>query len=369
MNAVRVGIIGCGQISPEYLSGLKPFDVVDVIACADLDGDRARALADESGVARACSPRELLEDPDVELVVNLTPPVAHATVSLEAIAAGKHVYSEKPLAVTVSEARAVLAAARDRGLLVGCAPDTFLGASLQTARKLIDDGAIGTPIAASAFLCEADHHEWHGDPRYLFASGGGPMLDTAPYYVTALIALLGPVRRVAGMAGSAPRERAITRGALRGTPIPVQVETHVAGTLELASGAIATMAISWDVWASTLPQLEIYGTDASLSAPDPNWHSGPIRLRAARQDEWEDVALTHDADVARSIGVVDMADAMRSGRPHRASGAVALHALDVMCAFEESSASGRHMVLDTTCERPPPLPAGRAEFATKEAMK
>ena len=356
MSGVGVGVLGCGDVSGKYFRGMKPFDVLDVVACADVDPQRARASAEAFGIARACSRQELLADPDVEIVVNLTPPLAHCEVNLEVIAAGKHLYSEKPLAATVVEGRAIIAAARDRGVRVGCAPDTFLGGALQTCRKLVDEGAIGRPVAATAFYLEGGHQDWHPDPRFFFAAGAGPMLDMGPYYLTALVALLGPVRRIAGVTSRAAHERTIQSEPLRGTRFAVEVDTHIAGTLEFASGAVASVAMSWDVpGATTVPHIEVHGTDGSLIAPDPNRHDGIVRVRRPGEPAWQDVQLTHDATVPRGIGVADLARAIRTGQPHRASGELALHVLEAMCAFQDSSDAGAHIALDTTCERPAAL--------------
>lgn len=357
MKRVGVGVIGCGMISEEYLRGMAMFDILDVVACADLDIELARSTSQEFGIARACSPQELFEDPDVELIVNLTPPLAHVGVNLEAIAAGKHIYCEKPLGVDVAEGEATITAARERDLLVGSAPDTVLGGTLQTVRKLIDEGAIGTPVAACGFfVCPGVEHIIP-HPRLYYGRGGGPMLDMGPYYVTAMISLLGPARRVTGSASATRLDRTTAFGPLVSTKIPVEVKTHITGTIEFASGAIATVMMSWDVWGSTLPFLEIYGTAGALTGPDPDYYDRGVRIMRAGQTEWEDVELTHDPTVIRGIGVADMAYALRTGRPHRANGAVALHALEIMCAFEKSCDTGAHVDLTTTCERPAALPA------------
>lgn len=373
MDRLRVAVLGCGMISDEYLKGMAMFDVLDVAACADLDAERARATALRFGVPRAGTPQEVYDDDTIELVVNLTPPLAHAPVNMRALAAGKHVYCEKPLAVDLDEAAAALAAARERGLLVGCAPDTFLGGALQTARGLIDRGAIGRPVAASAcFSCPGPEYMLT-HPRAWYEPGGGPMLDMGPYYVTALIALLGPAVRVSGSVGAAHAERTATLGALAGTALPVRVPTHVTGTIEFASGALATVTMSWDEWATTLPHLEIYGTAGSITGPDPDYHDGSVRLMRAERARWEEfdafrvlrvedrdwehVPLTHDGAVLRGIGVADMAYALRGGRPHRASGELALHALEIMTAFERSARERAHVTLASTCGQPAALPA------------
>jgi predicted dehydrogenase len=357
MKKVTVGVVGCGMISDEYLRGMQIFEILDVLACADLDQARARMRAEEFGVERACSPQQLLEDPEIEIVVNLTPPAAHAQINGEAIAAGKHVYTEKPLAITVEEGLSTVSAARERGVLVGCAPDTVLGGTLQTVRKLVDDGAIGRPVAASACFQIPGPEYLVPDASAWYQAGVGPMMDMGPYYITSLISLLGPARRVSGSVSGAGGERTAGLGPLAGTKLPVHVPTHVTGTVEFASGAVATVTMSWEVWGTTIPFLEIYGTQGSLTGPDPDYYDRSVRVLTAGQTDWQEVELTHDSEVERGIGVADMAYALRSGRPHRANGDVALHALEIMRAFEKSSVAGAHVTLSTTCERPAALPA------------
>ncbi len=367
MQPAKIGIIGCGNICGAYLRHAKMFDVLDVAACADTVPERARNKAAEYGVPKACSVEELLADLAIEIVLNLTTPKAHFEVAMRAVEAGKHVYNEKPLTVTREESRTLLAAAEARGVRVGCAPDTFLGAGIQTCRKLIADGVIGKPIAATAFMMSHGPESWHPAPQFYYEKGGGPMLDMGPYYLTAFIALIGPIRRVAGMACATFPTRTITSEPLRGTTIPVEVPTHVAGLMEFAddasnAGAVGTIITSFDVWAATVPLIEIHGTLGSLSVPDPNGFGGPVRVRRAGEKGWRDVPLTHPhATGGRSLGVADMAYALRSARPHRASGEMAAHVLDIMHAFPEASETGRTIELTTTCERPAPLPVGLRE--------
>ncbi len=354
---VKVGVIGCGNISSNYLNHMRAFEILEIKATADLIHSRAEAKAAEAG-ARAMPVAELLADPEIEIVVNLTPPLAHAGVSLAAIAAGKHVHSEKPLAVTREEGQQVLEAARARGVLVSCAPDTFLGGGLQTSRKLIDDGWIGRPVAAAAFFMGHGPETWHPNPEFFYKFGAGPMLDVGPYYITALVHLLGAVQRVAASTQISFPERLILSQPFYGQMIQVEMPTHVTGVLDFASGVVGTVVASFDVWDSTLPRIEIYGSEGSLSVPDPNIFGGPVRVRRAGADAWSDVPLTHSADVGRGIGVADLAYAIRCGRSQRASGALAYHVLDVMSAFQESSDSDRHVYLQSQVERPAPLPMG-----------
>ena len=358
-----VGLIGCGTISGQYLSSLPRFPGVEVVACADIDMARAKSRASEFDVPRAISVEELLSSPDVELVINLTVPKAHAEVSLAAIAAGKHVYSEKPLAVAREDGDAILDAAHQHGVTVGCAPDTFLGGGIQTCRKLIDEGAIGRPIAATAFMVNHGHEHWHPDPAFYYQEGGGPMFDMGPYYLTALVNLMGPIRRVTGSAGGAFPERTIASEPLRGQKVNVEVPTHVAGVLDFEGGAIGTIITSFDVWASRLHRsIEVYGTEGTLSVPDPNVFGGSVHVQRGRGTEWRLLPLTHP-EGSRGLGVAEMAAALRDGRRSRVDAELAHHVLDIMHAVHESSAEGRHIAIVTTCERPaavePGLPEGR----------
>ena len=355
---VNVGVIGCGKISDAYFSGCRTFPILNIRACADLDLERAREKAAQHNIPLALSVDELLADPEIELVINLTVPQAHAEVNLRAIAAGKHTYCEKPLAVTRADALQTLEAAHARGVLVGCAPDTVLGGGIQTCRGLIDQGAIGVPVAATAFMVSHGPESWHPNPGFYYQIGGGPMLDMGPYYLSALITLLGPIRRVTGSTRISFPERIATSPARNGERLPVEVPTHVAGLIDFASGAIGTIITTFDVWSSHLPRLEIYGSEGSLSVPDPNTFRGPVKLRRAGEAEWSEIELTHTDAIGRGTGVADMAYAIRSGRPHRASGELAYHVLDAMYAFEDASQTGRHIELTSQVERPAALPPG-----------
>jgi len=352
-----VGIIGCGDICPNYLRHAKAFSVLEVAACADLVHERAEKIAAEHGVPKACSVAELLADPAIDIVLNLTIPKAHFDVAMQAVKAGKHVYNEKPLAIELDDARTLLDTANAKGVRVGCAPDTFLGGGIQTSLKLLDDGAIGEPVAATAFWMDCGPETWHPSPEFLFKYGAGPMLDIGPYFITALVVLMGPVRRVSGMTRAARPTRTVGSGPLKGSVIDVEVPTHVTGTLEFEGNAIATIIQTWDVQGSALPLMEIYGTRGTLSVPNPSDFGGTVRLLDGGGKAWRERPLTHQVG-GRSLGVADMAYAIRSGRPHRASGELAAHVLDIMHAFERSSDAGRTIELTTTCTRPAPLPAG-----------
>lgn len=354
---LRVGITGCGNIAPVYVQGCRLFDALDVVACADLNPGVAAAFAAQHDLI-ALSVDDLLAAAGIDLVVNLTIPDAHAGVSLAAIAAGKHVYSEKPLAVLREDGAAILRAAQAAGVRVGCAPDTFLGGGLQTCRKLIDDGVIGTPVAATAFMMSHGPESWHPNPHFFYQGGAGPLFDMGPYYITALVHLLGPVRRVTGSARISFAERIATSEARNGERIPVSVPTHTVGVLDFERGPVATLAMSFDVWQHNLPRIEIYGAEGTLSVPDPNTFGGPVRVWRHDEREWREVPLTHSDQVMRGIGPADMAHALRSGRAHRASGALAYHVLDTMHAIGEASERGAHVLLTSQCAQPAPLPVG-----------
>jgi predicted dehydrogenase len=364
IEKMNIGVIGCGKISSIYLQILQTFDILNIIACADLDMERARMQAESFHIPRALHVEELLADPEIELVVNLTIPSAHAEVGLATIAAGKALYNEKPLALTREQGHQLLAAAQAQGVRVGCAPDTFLGSGLQTCRKLIDQGLIGTPVAANAFMMSHGAESWHPNPDFYYQPGGGPLFDMGPYYLTALINLLGPIRRVTGTAKITFPERIITSEPKYGTKISVNTPTHIAGVMDFVGGAVGVLVTSFDVWSHQLPRIEIYGTDGTLSVPDPNTFGGPVRLRRAGENDWREIPLTHGYTTnSRGIGVADMSYALRAEQPHRANGALAFHVLDSMQAILEASAEGRHIVLTSTCSRPEPLPSGTLETA------
>ncbi|MYE27212.1 MAG: Gfo/Idh/MocA family oxidoreductase [Chloroflexi bacterium] len=360
MDTLNVGLIGTGNIAPAYIQGCAPFDVINITACADILPDRAQAFAAEHGLA-AHSVEDLLARDDIDIVVNLTIPAAHAEVSLKIIAAGKYAYSEKALAVNREDGARIIKAAKEAGVRMGCAPDTFLGGGLQTARKAIDDGLIGAPIAATAFFMAHGPESWHPNPGIFYQKGAGPLFDMGPYYLTALVHLMGPVASVAASARMTFAERIATSDALMGQRLPVEVNTHIAGTLEFASGAIATVITSFDVWGHHLPWIEIHGVDGSLSLPDPNVFDGIVRALKGGTRDWLEVPLAHSIEIGRGTGVADMAYAIQSGRPHRASGDLAFHVLDIMCALEESAAQARRIALGSTVAQPQALPAGLAD--------
>jgi len=358
MNSpMGVGVVGCGSISWIYLQNLNAFTRVRTVACADLDRGRAEWRAGEYGVPAVLETDDLLNHPDVDIVLNLTTPEAHADIALAAVQAGKHVYNEKPLTIEIDDARRLLDEASARSVRVGCAPDTFLGAGIATCRRVLDEGIIGTLVGGTAFFTCPGHEVWHPEPDFYYKRGGGPVLDMGPYYITALVALLGPVRRVTGCTRRTHVQRPILSEPRRGQMMDVDVPTHAAAVLEFTSGPIITLMLSFDVHAARLPIIEIYGSRGTLAVPDPNMFDGPVELFDAETKEWR----THNLigaynENSRGLGVAEMADAIASGRPHRASGALALHVLEIMHAVQQASDLGHHIDLTTTCQRPDPLP-------------
>jgi predicted dehydrogenase len=358
MATQRIGIIGAGKISGIYLQNLTGMfgKRVKVSAVADMIRERAEAAAKEYQVPHAFTPEELLASPDVDIVLNLTIPKSHYGVALAAVKAGKHVYDEKPLCVSREEAAEVLKAAAENKVRVGCSPDTFLGAGLQTCRKLIDDGWIGRPLAVTACLMNHGHEHWHPDPEFYYKTGGGPMFDMGPYYLTAIVSLLGPITRVSGSAQQGFKTRTVTSEPKYGTVIQVDIPTHLAGVLDFASGAVGTLITSFDVYNHTMPFIEIYGTEGSLRVPDPNTFGGPVYVSRFRAEAWSEIPLLKDyPDNSRGLGITDMAEAITEGRPHRANGELAYHVLEVMHGIHDASASGQYYTVKSSCTRPEPL--------------
>lgn len=348
---MNVGIIGTGNIAPAYMRGCGLFaDVIKVVACADLDIERAQAFAAAHDL-KAMSVVDLLADGGIDIVLNLTIPSAHTEVSLAIIAAGKHVYSEKPLALNRDEGRAILDAAAAAGLRVGCAPDTFLGAGGQSSRAAIE--AIGQPVAAVANMACHGHEGWHPNPAFYYQPGGGPLFDMGPYYLTALVNLLGPMQTVSALSSRAFGERVARKR--DDEVIAVEVDTHIAGLIGFANGAVATIIMSFDVWRHHLPIIEIYGTLGSMTVPDPNRFDGEATVWHTAQDHWGAAPTVGRADVQRGLGVADMARAIADGTPHRASGELAYHVLDAMQALLESAQNGERITLTSTVAQPAPL--------------
>ena len=356
MKTVKVGVIGCGVISANYLINARKFPILDIVACADVKTDAAEARAKEFGVPRACTVDELLSNESIEIVLNLTFPSAHAQVALQAIEAGKHVYNEKPLAVDRVEGRQILEVAKARGVLVGAAPDTFLGAAHQTARHLVDTGQIGRPVAAACFYLGSGVKKPHPNMEFFYQAGGGPLFDRGPYFMSDLLQMLGPINRVTASATTAIPQRPDLREPQGDKLITVETPDHVSGTLEFANGCLATMVTSFAVQNAQFWPITIFGTEGTLRVPSPNSFDGQVLLWRKGEKEEQSATLTHCTGYGRSIGLADMAYAIRTGRAHRASGQQGLVVLETMHAMLESAQTGR--AVDITCpyERSQPLP-------------
>lgn len=374
-KSFRVGLVGCGRISDIYLQTLRRLPGIDVVACASLDLEESKAKAAQFGVPRACTVPELLADPSVDGVLNLTIPAAHAEISLAALNAGKHVYSEKPLVTETDDGRRILALAEVKGLLVGNAPDTFLGGRWQTVRRLIDEGAIGRPTGVFAHVGTHGTERHHPNPDFYYKRGGGPLLDLGPYYLTAMVFCLGPIARVAGMARRTFDQRQIENGPRNGEWMDVEVDTHSLSLLEFESGVIGDMTMSFDIWDSEAPRFEVYGELGTICIPDPdpvhgaNLFQGEVWLRTRDtsrwshqprpkgRDSWDSVPIRHGHNEdSRGLGLLDLAHAVREGRDPRASGAMAFHVFEVMDAIHRAPRAGRYVEIESTCARPEPLP-------------
>ena len=370
MAIQRIGIVGCGKISGIYLKNLTGMfgKRVEISAVTDIIEERAVKASQDYNVRHIKKTLDLIQDSEVDIILNITQPEFHHEVSMQAVTNGKHVYNEKPFCVKREEAAEVLKIAGEKNLRSGGAPDTFMGPGIQTCRKLIDDGWIGRPVAASAFMLNHGHEHWHPDPEFYYKAGGGPMFDMGPYYLTALINLLGPVARVSGSAQKGQAERLITSEPRNGSIINVEVPTHITGVLDFASGAVGMIITSFDVFNSSMPCIEIYGTEGTLQVPDPNYFRGEVKLRRFREEDWSTIPLVtpvpddpkskedwHLLYNLRGIGITDMAEAITEGRPHRPSAELTYHVLDVMHGIHDASASGKYYDLASSCQRPEPM--------------
>ncbi|MEV4072300.1 Gfo/Idh/MocA family protein [Nonomuraea fuscirosea] len=352
---VGVALVGAGVISGQYLRNLNSFPDVRVVAVADLDTDRAATVAREHDVPVSGTLGAVLSLAEVEIVVNLTVPSAHAAVALESLRSGKHVYGEKPLAMNMDEAGKVMAEAADRGLRVGSAPDTFLGAGLQSALHALRSGLIGTPVAVTAATQSMGPESWHPNPEFFYQPGAGPLFDLGPYYLTALVSLLGPVARVAAGTRRARDQRSVGSGPKAGTLFPVDVPTHVNALLDFPGTATAAATFSFDS-AVNRRMIEIIGSEGALSLPDPNTFEGPLLVRGPNDADWRELPAT-GTTAGRGIGVLDLARSIRAGTPHRASGELAHHVLELMSAITESGERSEFRAISSSVTAPEPLPA------------
>jgi predicted dehydrogenase len=356
---IKIGIVGCGCISGIYIENLtKVFKMVEITAVADLIPERAEIAAKNTG-ARILKTDDLMNDQNVDIVLNLTTPPDHYEICRQALLCGKNVYVEKPFSVLRKQGADLMKIATEKGLYIGGAPDTFLGAGIQTCIKLIDDGWIGTPIGAVAYMTCHGHESWHPDPEFYYKKGAGPMFDMGPYYLTALTAMLGPAKTVMGMTSKAFDTRMITSEKKYGNIIEVEVPTHVNGLIRFQNGAVANIITSFDVWGANLPRIEIYGTLGSLSVPDPNTFGGPVMLKLP-DSEWKEIPLSHCySNNSRGLGLADMAISITRKKKARASGELVFHILDIMQTIHESSDTGKSIELTTTCSRPEPMGRGQ----------
>jgi predicted dehydrogenase len=358
-GALRIGVIGVGNISAQYFETIPRLRGLDIVAVADLDNDRAAQVAAEHGVSARSVP-DLLDATDVDAVLNLTIPAAHVEVGLRALAAGKHVYTEKPFGLTTATARALLDA-QVGGLRVGSAPDTVLGTGVQTARRALDDGIIGDPVGAAVHWSSAGHERWHPSPAFYYQPGGGPLFDMGPYYLTSLVTLFGPVSRVTGVTSRSSRARIVASGTLAGREIPVDVDTHVTAILEHANGVTSTVTVSFEVWATRSPLFEVYGTTGTLLMPDPNQFSDSVLAWTSDRPDWHELTVSAGyRDAGRGIGLADMAAAITRDEPHRASGELGFHVLEIMEAVLIASAERRVVDLTSTVDRPAVVPLAEA---------
>lgn len=355
---LRVGVVGVGVISQQYFEHFPALPGLELTAVADLDVDRAGTVGATQGV-RGTSVDDLIAADDVDVVLNLTIPAAHAEIATRALEAGKHVYGEKPLAMSTAEAQPVLDLARRSGLRVGSAPDTVLGTGIQTARQALDSGAIGTPVGAAVSWSAPGHELWHPAPAFYYQPGGGPLLDMGPYYLTSLVSFFGPVVRVSGASTRSDRERTIATGAAAGTPLRVDIDTHVVAVLEHANGVVSTVTVSFEVWATRAPLFEVYGTAGTLGVPDPNRFSDTVTIADAATREWRDLPTSAGyADAGRGYGLADMAHAIATDRPHRASGDLAFHVLEVMEAVSTAAREHTVVAVRSRVDRPDTVPVG-----------
>ena len=363
MSKVNVAIVGCGNISGIYLENLTDivknvtFDNVNVYAIADLIPANTKAKSEKFNIERIMTFEEMLEDENIQIIVNLTTPPLHYDISKRALLAGKHVHSEKPLSISYAQGKELVQIAEEKGLFLGCAPDTFLGGGIQTCRKIIDEGLIGEVIGANAFMMCHGHEGWHPNPAFYYQVGGGPMFDMGPYYLTALVSLIGSVDSVAGMTHTSFPTRRVTSQPNYGQIVDVEVPTHVNGLLRFHNGAVGNIITSFDVWGSKLPWIEIHGTRGSIQVPDPNGFGGQVMLKQYFDNDFKPYPSTFGYTVnSRGLGVWDMADCILTGRKDlRASGKLALHVLEIMEKIHVSSDIKAQVDLETAVERPTPM--------------
>ena len=377
MRDFNIGILGCGVISRTYAADIGAFyRKLHITACADIQQESARKLAEEFGIPKACTPEELLNDKEIEIIINLTPPQFHVELNRKIIQAGKHLFSEKPFAQTVREAEELVSLAEKQGVKIGSAPDTFLASGLQSVRYYLDAGLIGKPFFVTANMTTFGTETWHPNPAPFYRKGSGPLYDMAPYYLSALVALLGPAESVGAFSTPPEKTRHVYTGPLAGSEIPAEVPTHYSAILRMRSGVIVSLNVSFDIYRSNLPMFEIYGDGGTLTYPDPNFGGGTPRVyrkeqytdtiyqhtpeAEARRETFRDLPelFTRAKDYSRGIGVLDLAAAVERNGKNRASGEMILHITEITEGLIRSAESGTFQQMRTACERPEPLKPG-----------
>jgi predicted dehydrogenase len=351
MTKLKLGLIGCGNISPLYLKAVQHFDVLEYVACSDLNREAAKARAKDFNIPNVLSVDEIIHHPEIDCIVNLTFPTAHAEIAKKALNAGKHVYNEKPLAAELEDAKEIVELAKAKNLRLACAPSTFLGATVQTAKQAVQAGTIGEVVAANAFFMSHGMEHWHPNPESFYQKGAGPMFDIGPYYLTALVHILGSVSSVSASARMSFKERTISSQPKAGQTFSVTTATHIAGTLEFTSGAIATVITSFDVWHTHVPRFELYGSEGTLALEAPNMFGVKVEVRKAKDETWQTLPLVskyQDFEGSWGLALADLAWAIEEGRSHQASAEQALHVLELMHAFLQSAESGRKIGINSS---------------------
>ncbi|MDD6326330.1 MAG: Gfo/Idh/MocA family protein [Lachnospiraceae bacterium] len=365
---MKIGILGCGVISNTYIQEIQRIyeKTLEIVAVADMDQARAKATAEKYQVPFALTVEELLAYKDIQLIVNLTPPMAHKELNMRILESGKHLFCEKPFALTVEDAQEVAQLAEEKGLYIGAAPDTFLTAPIQSCRKLLEDGWIGKPLYVTANMMSPGVETWHPSPRAFYAKGGGPLYDMAGYYLSTLICLFGPVEEVFAYSGKAFEKRRIYSKPLAGSTVKVEVPTHYTAVLKMQNGVLVNMNMSFDIWYSTLPKMEIYGTDGTMTMPDPNMSDGKASIFRKEQviagaygvqgeQKSYEMPLRNQnvAEYTRGTGVAELALAIETGKKNRANVGMAIHILEVIQGMMESANTDGCCRMQTTCEQPP----------------
>lgn len=355
MRKYNVGIIGCGEISSNYARHAAEvyYDYFTITTVGDLVEDKARALAEQFHIPKYGSPDVVYNDPDVDIIINLTVPTAHEAVTIQALESGKHVYSEKPLACSREGMQRIIDTAKRCGKRVGCAPDSFMSAPAQTAKKALEEDWIGAPIGINAMCAMRGNEYWRPDADFFYHKGAGPMMDMAPYYLNMFVSLIGPVESVSTMSKITWPERTIKVAPRRGEKIQVEVPTYVSSTLKFQNGVIATFVNAFDIWATKQPFIEIYGEKGTMVIPDPNNYNGDVLVKRFRDEEWRVLPkFVEYNNYGRGIGIVDMIRSIEAGVPHKASVEMAYHITDVIFAMDEAGESHQEVKITSSADQP-----------------